>query len=274
MRKWIFLILGGVSSLSLLGYDVSFWFDKFALSAFHFLRRDSSKESNSQEPFKTSSQVLMEEINKLSKELTKTIRLLEEEPLHVVYESGRRYFPFSNEKWTLLCCAIFGSSVVVVLKRAFRLRLQDFWYVTRSCFITTTEKWLSNVHAISESIKQFYDDMSDNTSRISNRIQDNQEDMEQRLETDREECKRDISVITGDLLDVRQNLGKISLLLDSIQGSVALTNKGIEMLCQFVLQRPGNFTENIFIDQTIRGELRDMTNCLEWQMDEKKSPPH
>ncbi|GJQ14222.1 hypothetical protein GpartN1_g6013.t1 [Galdieria partita] len=271
MRNWILLILGGVSvgSLSVLGDGVKLWFiiDKFSRSALQLLGRDSFSEVEEQSYSSSRVHVLIEEINRLSNEVTKTLSLLAERPRHVVYQPG--VLSFVNFKTVPLLFAVVISPFI--LNRFFGFQMFGFWYITRRCFTITTEKWLRSVHSIADAVKQLHDHIYSYAFRIDKRIEENQKEIQQKLETHTEECKRDISVINDDLLSVRENLGKINLALDNIHGSVALTNKGIEMLCQFVLEQTRyKLSEDIFIEQGIIGELRDMTNCLQWQGGEEE----
>ncbi|GJD07063.1 hypothetical protein Gasu2_14450 [Galdieria sulphuraria] len=89
MRNWILLILGGVSvgSLGVLGDGSKLWLiiDKFTRAALHILGRNSFSEVDFQEPSYSSSRirVLIEEINRLSNDVTKTLSFLEERPHHI-----------------------------------------------------------------------------------------------------------------------------------------------------------------------------------------------
>lgn len=264
-----------MGTLSVLGDGGKLWWviEKLTRSTLQFLGRDSSHEVEFQEPTSPSSRVhiLTQEINRLANEVTKTLNFLEERPRHIIHSAGFPTATLVNLKTIpVVLGTILGAFVV---KRFFGVRILGLWYVTRSCFVATTEKWLNSIHALSITVNQFYNDMHNHTFLISKRIEENKEGIKQQIEINTEKCKRDISIVTDDLFSVRESLWKVSLTLDNMHGSLALTNKGIEMLCGFVLQRTrSDSLESAFIEQRIYRELTDMTNCLQWEEEEKRSP--
>ncbi|GJD10537.1 hypothetical protein Gasu2_47220 [Galdieria sulphuraria] len=266
-RLLVLMIGAGISGATLYNHmdGVTSFFKEVSRAAIHSLTKptkastSSSGQGNSEEL-----QSLAEQITRLSREVSKSLAAVQEsssrQPLVTFVGNGPGRLGSSGFVFTLSVC---GSVVVVaiVAKRFFGFQIWDLAYVSSRRFNQAFETLKGAVTRVSGALSQVQKELSVKIKQVEDKVVESNICLEQKLQDEMEETRRDIYTVGGDVAEVRSIVGNVEQQLEELQNKLRFANRGIYLLCTVVSRLPENTTVEFASGlNPAREELKEFAN--------------
>jgi len=244
-RLLVLMVGAGISGATLYNHmdGVTSFFKEVSRAAIHSLTKpnkanvSSSGQGDSQEL-----QSLAEQISRLSREVSRSLAAVQEnssrQPLVTFVGNGQGHLG-SGYILSLTAC---GSVVFVawVAKRFFGFQIWDLAYVSSRRFNQAFDTLRGAVTRVSGALSQVQKDLSMKIKQVEDKVVESNISLEQKLQEEMEETRRDIYTVGGDVAEVRGIIGNVEQQLEDLHNKLRFANRGIYLLCTVVSRLPEN----------------------------------
>eukprot|EP00871_Galdieria_phlegrea_P005102 jgi/Galph1/5593/GphlegSOOS_G4211.1 len=262
-RLVLLMVGAGISGATLYNNLDGFlsFFREVSRAAVHNLTKPSQGGTNNNTVRDSKElQSLAEQINRLSKEVSKSLYAVQE-------STARPYVTFvgsNNGRFGLVgTLSVCGSFVFVVFaaKRYLGFNIRDLAYVSTRRFNQAFETLRGAVSRISGALTQVREELSFKIKAVEDKVVESNISLEQKLQEEMEETRRDIYTVGGDVSEVRSIVGNMEVQLEELQNKLRFANRGIYLLCTVVSRLPENASVDLRPSlDSVQDELREFTS--------------
>lgn len=267
-RLLVLMVGAGISGATLYNHidGVTSFFKEVSRAAIHSLTKPSKTGSSSSGQGDSQElQSLAEQISRLSREVSKSLAAVQEsssrQPLVTFVGNGHGRLGSGGLIVSLTAC---GSVVVVVAlaaKKIFGFQFWDLAYVSSRRFNQAFDTLKGAVTRVSGALSQVQKELSIKIKQVEDKVVESNISLEQKLQEEMEDTRRDIYTVGGDVAEVRSIVGNVEQQLEELQNKLRFANRGIYLLCTVVSRLP----ENTSVDfgsglNPAREELKEFAN--------------